>query len=308
MLQVKKLNCPFLRCSNRRSQRPRTEEGYILLIMMMAATLLLISLAAAVPSVYVEGKREREKELIFRGEQYARAIELFHTHFNRYPTSIKELLHTNNMSFLRQRFRDPMVKNGKWRYIYATANGIVLNSKILGPPGKQKGIFGNSKGGSKSQTTNSQPSGQTSQTNSQQNGLGLGTFSLSGSESSGGQSQLGKNSSNFFGDKNKLVGVYIVGVASTSHQQSIGVFDNRTQYDEWEFLGIPGAPGAPNLGVPAGLPAASHSSSGSKPGAGSGFHLGPNPSTQPGAGGGFHLGPSPSSQSGSGSMFGNSNP
>ena len=292
---MKQPSYPFPRCSNPsggRSRSPRAEEGYILLIMMMVATLLLISLAAAVPSIYVEGQREKEKELIFRGEQYARAIELFHTQFNRYPTSVKELLHTNNMSFLLQAYRDPMAKDGKWRFIHATANGIILDSKILGPPGKQKNVLGGANNSGASQTSNPQTSGQTSQANSQPGGLGMGSFSLSGLGQNSGQNRQENNSSNFFGG-NKLVGVYIVGVASTSHQQSIGVFDNRTQYDEWEFLGVPGAPGAPNMGGAAVVPTGQSPSSG--------------PGSQPNSGGGFHLGPSPSSQPGS-TFGGNSNP
>ncbi|MEJ2007152.1 MAG: hypothetical protein P8Z30_03195 [Acidobacteriota bacterium] len=277
---------------------PRAGEGYVLLIMMMIATLLLISLAAAVPSIYVEGQREKEKELIFRGEQYARAIELFHTKFNRYPTSVKELLHTNNMSFLRRAFRDPMSKDGKWRFIHATASGIIIDSKILGPPSKQKKKPGGPQKPGASGSANSETNGKASQSNSkQQSGPGTGSFSLPGLEQNSGQSQQGSNSSNFFGGK-KLVGVYIVGVASTSHQQSIGVFDGRTEYDYWEFLGVPGAPGAPKLGGTSIVPTGQQQK-GQTPLSG--------PASQPNSNGGFHLGPSPSSRPGS-VPGGNSNP
>lgn len=297
-------SCPFRKCSSSpsggRSRSPRAEKGYILLIMMMLATLLLISLAAAVPSIYVEGQREKEKELIFRGEQYARAIELFHMQFNRYPTSVKELLHTNNMSFLRRAYRDPMAKNGKWRFIHATANGIILDSKILGPPKQQKNILGGPNNSGASTTANTQANGQAGQNNSQpneqaqnnsqqQNGPGTGSFSLPGLEQNSGQNQQGNGSSNFFGGS-QMVGIYIVGVASTSNQQSIGVFDDRTQYDLWEFLGVPGAPGAPNMGATAIAPTG-QSPQGQTPSSG--------PASQPNSSGGFHLGPSPSSQPGS---------
>ncbi len=281
-----------------RSKGPSAEKGYVLLIMMMMATLLLISLTAAVPSIYVEGQREKEKELIFRGEQYARAIELFHMQFHRYPTSVKELLHTNNMSFLRQAYRDPMAKNGEWRFIHATATGIILDSKILGPPGRPKGLPGGTNSPGQSSSTGAQGTGsQTAQSNSQQNGPEMGNFSLFGSGPGSPQTQQGSGSSTSLFGKNKLVGAYIVGVASTSHQHSIGVFDNRTEYDEWEFLGIPGAPGAPNLAGTSLVPGAA-----AQPGQPS---LGPG--SQPNSGGGFHLGPSQPSQPGS--IFGgNSNP
>jgi type II secretory pathway pseudopilin PulG len=298
--QVKDLNCPFRWFSSlpaRRPTRAAVEKGYVLLIVMMMATLLLISLAAAAPSIYVEGQREKEKELIFRGEQYARAIELFHAQFNRYPTSVKELLHTNNMSFLRRAYPDPMTKSGKWRFIHATGNGVILDSKILGPPGKQNTPLA---GANNAEGTSSAPvpvtTPQTSQTNSQQSGLGMGTFSLSGLEQNSGPNQQGTNSSPF--GNNKIVGAYIVGVASTSHHQSIGVFDHRTEYDEWEFLGVPGAPGAPNLTGTGSVPAA-------------GAQPGQAPSSAPGSQsnptGGFHISPSQPSQPGS-TPGGSSNP
>lgn len=271
------------------------EKGYVLLIVMMMAALLLISLAAAAPSIYVEGQREKEKELIFRGEQYARAIELFHAQFHRYPTSVKELLHTNDMSFLRQPFRDPMTKSGAWRFMHATATGVVLDSKILGPPGKQKTppAGNNSQGGN---PANGQPAAgqQPAAGSPQQSGPGTNTFSLSGLDQNSAGSQQGSTSSS--GD-NKIKGAFIVGVASTSHQQSIGVFDHRTEYDEWEFLGIPGAPGAPNIGGTSVVP-----SVGAQPGQSSS-----GPGSQSNSSGGFHL--SPSQPSGPHSMFGgNPNP
>jgi len=100
----------------------------VLVIVMIVATLLLIALTAALPSVYQEGQREREEELIFRGTQYARAVALFHKKFNRYPVDTKELLQTNGMRFLRKEFLDPMDPKGKWRFIHISASGVLLDS------------------------------------------------------------------------------------------------------------------------------------------------------------------------------------
>jgi type II secretory pathway pseudopilin PulG len=231
--------------------RPATEKtGYALLIVMMMATILLVSLTAALPNIYVEGQRERETELIFRGEQYAQAIALFHKQFNRYPTSVKELLHTNEMSFLRRAYRDPMTKSGKWRFIHATANGVILDSKILGSPGQKK----TTNSGSAS-TNTSLPGGGTPGTTSGQSPGGNSGFTLFGGQQTGspmGQSGQETQGSSVFGDKNKLIGAYIVGVASTSTKTSIKVFEDRTHYDEWEFLGVPGAPGGPEVAPTAG--------------------------------------------------------
>ena len=102
---------------NRRQPGSRVENSdraFALLIVMMLAAVLLISLTAALPSVYTQGQREKEEELIFRGNQYARAIVLFRRQFKRYPTSVKELLKTSGFRFLRHEYPDPMTKKGKW--------------------------------------------------------------------------------------------------------------------------------------------------------------------------------------------------
>ena len=300
---MKDLNClfPWFNSPSGRSpRRDASEAGYVLLIVMMMATLLLISLAAAAPSIYVEGQREKEKELIFRGEQYARAIILFHEQFKRYPSSVKELLHTNNLSFLRKAYPDPMTRSGKWRFIHATANGVILDSKILKPPGQQKnkplGDNSNS-GGSQSTSDSSTTSQPGAQSGSQNSGFKMGGFSLPGLGQNSGQEQQQHSSSSFFGD-NQIQGAFIVGVASTSNHQSIGVFDKRTEYDQWEFLGIPGAPGAPNIMGPGAVGGV---------GAQPGQSPGGLPGSQSNSGGGFHLN-QPSQPSQSGSVFGNSNP
>lgn len=127
-----------------RSERHREgTDGIVLIIVMMVATLLLIGLTATLPSVYQEGRREQEAELIFRGTQYARAVALFHKQLNRYPTSTKELLQTNGIRFLRQEYRDPLDREGKWRFIHVNAAGVLIDSKnqpLAGNCGNPAGI------------------------------------------------------------------------------------------------------------------------------------------------------------------------
>ncbi|MGH9327781.1 MAG: hypothetical protein ACRD2B_14020, partial [Terriglobia bacterium] len=103
-------------------------DGYALLVLMIMVAVMLISLTAALPSVYQQGQREREEETIFRGEQYARAIYLFHRALGRYPTSVKELLNTNGVHYLRKAYRDPLSPNGRWRFVHTNAAGILLDS------------------------------------------------------------------------------------------------------------------------------------------------------------------------------------
>ena len=118
--------CRFHSSDRQHSAGP---DGVVLIIVMMVATLLLVALTTVLPSVYQEGQREREEELIFRGTQYGRAVALFHRRFGRFPTSTKELLQTSGMRFLRKEYRDPMDPQGKWRFIHINAAGVLLDSK-----------------------------------------------------------------------------------------------------------------------------------------------------------------------------------
>jgi type II secretory pathway pseudopilin PulG len=225
--------------------------GYALLFVMLAATVLLLSLTAVLPSIYQEGQREREQELIFRGYQYARAIAGFHKKFQRYPTSIDELTKpTNGWRFLRREFPDPMTPSGKWRFIHANAQGVLLDSKTQPPPAGVTGQpgEGQSAGGlGTSGTSGIAASGFGPQA---VGGSGFGPQGMGGSgfgQSSGGFSQnsnfagntsSGQGTSSFFGGGPQGGGIYIVGVASTSTKQSIRTWNKKTRYDEWEFIGV----------------------------------------------------------------------
>jgi type II secretory pathway pseudopilin PulG len=176
---------------------------------MMLAVVLLISLTAALPSVYTQGQREKEEELIFRGNQYARAIALFRRQFNRYPASVKELLKTSGFRFLRHEYPDPMTPKGKWRFIHADANGTPLDSLTLARPTVAKPLAGGGFGAEKQPVTPAVEEGK----------------------------ETGEKSA-FFGEGKQVQGAFLIGVASTSKKKSIRVWNNKSHYNEWEFLGV----------------------------------------------------------------------
>jgi type II secretory pathway pseudopilin PulG len=219
------------------------------LILMMVLTILLISLTLAVPDIYTVGQREREEELIFRGNEYARAIMLYHRQFNRFPASVKDLIaKTNGYRFLRHAYPDPMTRSGKWRFIHANAAGVIIDSKTLTPPATKK-PGENPSGGEFQQTAqNLPPNGEQPQ-----------------------QPSSSTSSSN-----NEVKGAFIVGVASTSTKRSIRVWNNHDRYDEWEFLGI-GTTAAGGMNVPAGTPSSSGQAGPQAPGTGMGPSVSSNP-------------------------------
>lgn len=105
------------------------QAGYALLSVVVVVALLAIALAAAAPSALVEGQREREEELIFRGEQYRRAIGLYYRKFGRLPFNVEDLLHTSELSFLRRPWPDPVSPSGEWRLIYVGPSGELVGSE-----------------------------------------------------------------------------------------------------------------------------------------------------------------------------------
>ncbi len=84
------------------------EQGYILLMLMLFITVLAIAAAAVAPSIAFQVRRDREEELIHRGVQYSRAVRRYVKKFGRYPMRVEELENTNNMRFLRKRYKDPV--------------------------------------------------------------------------------------------------------------------------------------------------------------------------------------------------------
>jgi hypothetical protein len=61
--------------------------------------------------------REREAELIYRGEHLARGIALYRQRTNRYPTSLGEV-ESLRPRLIRQAYKDPMTETGEWAYMY----------------------------------------------------------------------------------------------------------------------------------------------------------------------------------------------
>src|ERR1700740_2536664 len=86
----------------------RDERGYVLLTLVLAVALLAIATAIVVPKIAFQIKRDREEELIHRGTQYSRAVGRFVKTLGRYPGSIEELENTNNIRYLRKRYKDPI--------------------------------------------------------------------------------------------------------------------------------------------------------------------------------------------------------
>jgi len=92
-------------------RRPVTagEQGHLMVGLLVAMTVMAIMLGAALPAWHTMAQREKETELIFRGEQYARAIGLYQARFaNAAVPSIDVLV---EQKYLRKKYKDPITND-----------------------------------------------------------------------------------------------------------------------------------------------------------------------------------------------------
>jgi hypothetical protein len=114
-----------------REHSPRCgESGYAMLMAMGLVLVLLIASTAIIANTRTEGRRQREEEAIWRGNQYARAIRLYFHKTGHYPQTLEDLNKgMPQLHFLRHAYKDPTNKNdGSWRFIYVNAAGQIIGS------------------------------------------------------------------------------------------------------------------------------------------------------------------------------------
>src|SRR5687768_16130082 len=116
---------------NSRATR-RSDAGFSLAALIFFATAASILLTAAIPAYLTQARREREEELIFRGEEYMRAIQKFHRRFNAYPPTLEALEEQNGLRFIRRLYTDPTSPDNKgFRLIYLNPDGTLTGSTIF---------------------------------------------------------------------------------------------------------------------------------------------------------------------------------
>jgi type II secretory pathway pseudopilin PulG len=91
-------------------------------ILLAMVVVMGIFLMKAAPVAKTEVQRENEAELIYRGEAIARALREYRAKAGRYPQDLDELMKVRPL-ILRQKYRDPMSKDGEWDYIYEVQPG-----------------------------------------------------------------------------------------------------------------------------------------------------------------------------------------
>jgi type II secretory pathway pseudopilin PulG len=244
----------------------REERGYVLLALLLTMAMLVIFAAAIMPTIKFQIERDREEELIHRGTQYSRAIRGYYKKFGRYPVKIEDLQSTNNMRFLRKRYKDPtncaggtcqdfkLLHFGEVRLTGAMMGipgaqgtgspGVVLPTAGTSGSAAQVSAFGGSNGygaNTNSSVVAVPPAAQAAGSDSPPAGDDASKASgSSGSDNSGATTSGDTGSSGGPGAGQVFGGGPIVGVVSTNKKDTIREFNHKKKYNEWQFIYDPG--------------------------------------------------------------------
>jgi len=255
----------------------------------LSATMLLLAFAAA-PSILNQGRREREQQLIWRGNQYVRGIRLYFQKNGRFPQNKEELIKgTLDVHFVRKAFTDPVNTPGSdWRMIYVAPSGQLTGSvryhslqemaaalggsaqnsgnlaALFGGPGGAQAGAGAARGG----TPQAAPPGAARGTAGRG---GLPGAPAAPGAATAGQAPGGAQPASGLGLPTTVApleavdgpvfGASMIGIASKVKQTSLLVYQGKDSYFDWEFIwnpllgGVPGAPPAgqqPGAGQPPG--------------------------------------------------------
>jgi type II secretory pathway pseudopilin PulG len=91
----------------RSNVRAGLDDGYAMVVLIVGLSIMAVLMTAVMPVWKQMSQREKEAELVFRGEQYARAIGLFQRKNGpgTLPPSFDVMV---EQKFLRKKFKDPI--------------------------------------------------------------------------------------------------------------------------------------------------------------------------------------------------------
>ena len=132
-----------------RSRRLNRETGFTYLGILFAVVLLGMALATAGTTWAFSARRDKERQLLWAGEQYRRAIASYYLNgpagMRQFPRSLEDLLADERgpalQRHLRRLYADPMTGDVDWQLERLADGGIVgLRSASEDRPIKQAGF------------------------------------------------------------------------------------------------------------------------------------------------------------------------
>jgi len=198
------------------------EAGYTLVMLVIMITILSISMGVAVQTASFQMRREREAELIFRGEQFVEAIRLFKLKYGRYPMRLKEIYEAKPR-VIRKKWKDPITDSENWGLVFLGQEGNRLGQQSRNRMGGPAGGAVDDSG--------ARPISTQTPFGVPQPSLGQDQEGPGGVRSETGEDPTGLGAV----DADRKVGP-IVGIHSTSCDESIKVYEGHTTYCEWKFI------------------------------------------------------------------------
>ena len=220
------------------------DHGYAMAALLVGLSVMGIILSMAMPVWQTWTRREREAELVFRGEQYIQAIGLFSRQTGGFPTSMNAL---RDGRYIRKLYKDP-ITNEDFQPVYL---GQIASGAIGAPtvPGGRAGLPGLQGRGQPPPSSIPPPAPPGRGAPALQGGrAGLSPFGVTGGAQGAGP---------------------IIGVVSRSTAASLRQYNGRGRYNEWLFVstaatqqpggpagtqtpgvGGPGRQGGPGRGLP----------------------------------------------------------
>ena len=199
--------------------------------LLVAMSVMAVAMTVALPVWTTAARREKEAELVFRGEQYARAIALFQRKYgNAIPPNLDVLV---NEKFLRKKYKDPIT--GEDFQLLTPGTPIPGQGPV--PPGS--GAAGTGRAAQEAARRAEDIARRADEV----------ARRVSASRSA------------------TPLGGSVIGVVSKSTERSLRLYNGRDRYSEWVFLGtqqsnqagggarggpVPGGRGGLAPGVPTG--------------------------------------------------------
>jgi len=192
----------------------RSERGYAMAALLVGMAVMAIMLGVALPVWRTAVQREREAELVFRGEQYANAIAIFQRRTGGYPPTLDVLEKTRA---IRKLYKDP-ITGGDFQPVFV--GQMIGGAPVMpGQPGRgaqpaRGGIAATPVAG------RGQPPAARGAAPSPFTGGGVGQTGF-------GTGQTGAPAAG-----------PIIGVVSRSTADSLRLYNGRGKYNEWAFVAV----------------------------------------------------------------------
>ena len=126
----------------------RFAAGYTYLLLLFGVAAMGLAAATAAESWSTLARRERERELLFAGNQYREALRRYYEAIpdavQRHPARLEDLLQDTRFAGMRRHLRrlypDPMTGQADWVLLRRGEYIVGVHSRATGKPIKQSGF------------------------------------------------------------------------------------------------------------------------------------------------------------------------